>query len=173
MKYISSLPPVLALWLILTSSNYPCLEHIFIVSKVFELLRFDCKHGQMLNIQKHRYRPHKRKCDQVLASSMYHLPIIIHLPCLCVWLICQSKNEKKKKKKILCQIKSKSGSWKAYALIFDAAIRPEVSIETVPLWRSTWPQGYKTFFRLNLDKHEILNAHKNKHIKKFRFFRLR
>ena len=29
------------------------------------------------------------------------------------------------------------------------------------------PQGYKTFFRLNLVEHEILNAHKYRNIKKF------
>ena len=27
-----------------------------------------------------------------------------------------------------------------------------------------WPRGYKTFFMLNLAKHEILNAHKYKKI---------
>ena len=36
------MPPDLALWLTLISSNYPCLEHIFIVPKVFELLKFYC-----------------------------------------------------------------------------------------------------------------------------------
>ena len=32
----------LALWLTLISSNYPCLKHIFMASKVFELLKFYC-----------------------------------------------------------------------------------------------------------------------------------
>ena len=32
----------MALWLILMSSNFPCLEHIFMVPKVFEPLKFDC-----------------------------------------------------------------------------------------------------------------------------------
>ena len=36
------MPPDLALWLTLISSNYPCLEHIFIVPKVFDPLKFDC-----------------------------------------------------------------------------------------------------------------------------------
>ena len=36
------LPPDLALALILISSNYPCLEHIFMVPKVCELLMFYC-----------------------------------------------------------------------------------------------------------------------------------
>ena len=31
-----------ARWLTLNSSNYPCPEHIFIVPKVFEPLKFDC-----------------------------------------------------------------------------------------------------------------------------------
>ena len=32
----------MALWLTLISSNYPCLEHIFMVPRVFEPLKFDC-----------------------------------------------------------------------------------------------------------------------------------
>ena len=36
------MPPILAQRLTLISSNYPCLEHIFIVPKVFEPLKFDC-----------------------------------------------------------------------------------------------------------------------------------
>ena len=46
-----------------------------------------------------------------------------------------------------------------------------VPIQLVRLSRSTsWPRGYKTFFVLNSVEHEILNAHKYKNIKKFRFF---
>ena len=41
-KYIPIMPSDLALWLTLFTSNYPCLEHIFMVPKVFELLKFDC-----------------------------------------------------------------------------------------------------------------------------------
>ena len=41
-KHISTLSPALALGLTLTSSNYPSLEHNFIVLKVFEPLKFDC-----------------------------------------------------------------------------------------------------------------------------------
>ena len=41
-KHISTLPPALALGLTLTSSNCPCLEHTFIVPKVFEPLKFYC-----------------------------------------------------------------------------------------------------------------------------------
>ena len=36
-----------------------------------------------------------------------------------------------------------------------------------------WPRGYKTFFVLNTIEHEILNAHKDKNIKNFGFFRFR
>ena len=39
----SILPPVLAILLTPTSSNYSYLEHIFIVPKVFEPLKFDYK----------------------------------------------------------------------------------------------------------------------------------
>ena len=36
------MPPGLALLSTLTGSNYPCLELIFMVPKVFESLKFDC-----------------------------------------------------------------------------------------------------------------------------------
>ena len=36
------MPSDLALWLTLISSNYPCLEHLFMVPKVFKPLKFDC-----------------------------------------------------------------------------------------------------------------------------------
>ena len=36
------MPPDLALLSTLTGSNYPCLELIFMVPKVFEPLKFDC-----------------------------------------------------------------------------------------------------------------------------------
>ena len=38
-KNIPRMPPDLALWLTLISSNYPCFEHIFMVPKVFEPLK--------------------------------------------------------------------------------------------------------------------------------------
>ena len=37
-------------------------------------------------------------------------------------------------------------------------------------FNTSWPQGYKTFFMLNLVQHESLNAHKYKKIKKMAFF---
>ena len=39
--------------------------------------------------------------------------------------------------------------------------------------KQLWPQGYKTFFMLNSVEHEILNAHKQKNIKKFDTLMLR
>ena len=41
-KEILIMPPDLALLSTLISSNYPCLELIFMVPKVFEPLKFDC-----------------------------------------------------------------------------------------------------------------------------------
>ena len=45
-------PSDLALWLTLSSSNYPCLEHNFVVPKVFEPLKFDCTLHQFNNIKR-------------------------------------------------------------------------------------------------------------------------
>ena len=36
------MPPDLALWLKLIISSYPCLQHIFMIPKVFEQLKFYC-----------------------------------------------------------------------------------------------------------------------------------
>ena len=41
-KELPIMPPDLALLSTLIGSNYPCLELIFMVPKVFELLKFDC-----------------------------------------------------------------------------------------------------------------------------------
>ena len=41
-KEILIMPPDLALLSTLIGSNYPCLELIFMVPKVFEPLKFDC-----------------------------------------------------------------------------------------------------------------------------------
>ena len=38
------MPPDLALFSTLIGSNYPCLELIVMVPKVFEPLKFDCKY---------------------------------------------------------------------------------------------------------------------------------
>ena len=43
-KEILIMPPDLALLSTLICSNYPCLEPIFMVPKVFEPLKFDCIH---------------------------------------------------------------------------------------------------------------------------------
>ena len=47
-KEICIMPPDLALLSILIGSNYPCLELIFMVPKVFEPLKFDCRLGSVL-----------------------------------------------------------------------------------------------------------------------------
>ena len=39
---IPIMPPDMALYLTLISSKYPCLEHIFMVPKRFESLKFYC-----------------------------------------------------------------------------------------------------------------------------------
>ena len=39
-KDVPIMRPDMALWLTLISSNYPCLEYIFMVPKVFEPLKF-------------------------------------------------------------------------------------------------------------------------------------
>ena len=49
-KIIPIMPRDLALLLTLISSNYPCLEHIFMVPKVFEPLTFDCIYQVALEI---------------------------------------------------------------------------------------------------------------------------
>ena len=41
-KEVLIMPPDLALLSTLTGSNYPCLELIFMVPKMFESLKFDC-----------------------------------------------------------------------------------------------------------------------------------
>ena len=40
--YYSHLSPNLVLWLTLSGSNYPCLEQIYVVPRMFELMRFHC-----------------------------------------------------------------------------------------------------------------------------------
>ena len=37
-----------ALWLILSSSNYPCFEHIVIITKLFEPLKYGCIYSQCI-----------------------------------------------------------------------------------------------------------------------------
>ena len=44
------MPPDLALSLTLIGSNYPCLELIFMVPKVFEPLKFDCSLKYTINL---------------------------------------------------------------------------------------------------------------------------
>ena len=60
-KEIIIIPPDLALLSTLISSNYPCLELIFMVPKVFEPLKFDCI-TEILN------RSFKRPFEQQVTS---------------------------------------------------------------------------------------------------------
>ena len=48
----SHLPSYLALWLTLSGSNYPCLEQISTVPKMFEPLKFDCIVGIFISISR-------------------------------------------------------------------------------------------------------------------------
>ena len=41
----------LALWLTLISSNYPCLEHIYMVPKVFEPSKFYCRYLETMSLR--------------------------------------------------------------------------------------------------------------------------
>ena len=54
-KNIPIMPPDLTLWLALNSSNYPCFEHMFMVSKVFERLKFYCITLYVSSTQKKHY----------------------------------------------------------------------------------------------------------------------
>ena len=51
------MPPDLALSSTLIGSNYPCLEHIFMVRKVFEPLKFDCRCLLILNNYRSNHLP--------------------------------------------------------------------------------------------------------------------
>ena len=55
-KDIHNMPPDLALRLTLISSNYPCLENICMVPKVFEPLKFYCiyQHNIFLALQENK-----------------------------------------------------------------------------------------------------------------------
>ena len=64
-KDIIIFPPNLALKLTLISSNYPCLEHIFMVPKVFEPMRFYC------NILSAAKRTRTKEYLDVLKKKMY------------------------------------------------------------------------------------------------------
>ena len=50
-NHIAVMPPDLAQWLLLIRSNYPCLEHFFMVPKVFEPLKFYCSINISVGIQ--------------------------------------------------------------------------------------------------------------------------
>ena len=61
------------------SSNYPCVEHIFMVPKVFEPLKFDCIYAQGLLIPEKKTfyvfktlkAPNKIAADDILIFHFY------------------------------------------------------------------------------------------------------
>ena len=71
------MPPDLALLSTLISSNYPCLELIFMVLKVFEPLKFDCSIG---------FRRYDNSSVGVCFDQSFSVPFQIHLKF--AWLCC-------------------------------------------------------------------------------------
>ena len=79
----------------------------------------------------------------------------------------ERKNERKKEKKVRKKRKKEN-----VCIFFDIGgsfERPVFEISSVfdCIKKQARVQGYKTFFMLNTVEHEILNAPKNKKIKKF------
>ena len=74
-KEILIIPPDLALLSILTGSNYPCLELIFMVPKMFEPMKFDCTQCRIL--------PLASAIKYVMAVNLFALDSkIFLLPCV-------------------------------------------------------------------------------------------
>ena len=64
------MPPDLSLWLTLISSNYLCLEHIFMmVPKVFEPLKFDCSIKRLRN---------QAVSEQIPPEQLTKLIVVFH-----------------------------------------------------------------------------------------------
>ena len=64
------LPSDLALWLTLSGSNYPCLEQISMVPKMFEPLKFDCSNLVIVWTQLHLseiYKGHSLEQERTLT----------------------------------------------------------------------------------------------------------
>ena len=70
-KYIPLIPPDLALWFTLVSSNYPCLEHIFMIPKVFEPLKFYCNKEYSLYTLQIFFTFHHLLPQTVVISKWY------------------------------------------------------------------------------------------------------
>ena len=66
-KQIFIMRPDLALLSTLISSNYPCLELIFMVPKVFEPLKFDCTLVGVANILNGC-----GDCTETVADTVHH-----------------------------------------------------------------------------------------------------
>ena len=74
------MPPDLALLSTLIGSNYPCLELIFMVPKVFEPLKFDCKwfDFKFLMLTVNSFGPVLRRL--VLNGKLLIYPILSFVP---------------------------------------------------------------------------------------------
>ena len=69
------MPPDLALLSTLTGSNYPCLELIFMVPKVFEPLKFDCI--LYLFSYKTMFFCSKIQCNPKFLMHVYNFGIVL------------------------------------------------------------------------------------------------
>ena len=84
------MPPDLALWLTLISSNYPCLDHLFMTLTVFEPLKFGCMHYKKL--EKNNRKTHQpwfqKFLDQRMGVSKLSLAMFLLLS-LSAWPVLQ------------------------------------------------------------------------------------
>ena len=70
------MPPDLALLSTLIGSNYPCLEQIFMVLKMFEPLKFDCicqKHGKIVTYDHQHFFYYLEPCFVLIAEINFVL----------------------------------------------------------------------------------------------------
>ena len=76
--------PDLAPWVTLSGSNYPYLEQISMVQKMFEPLKFDCTMflHNFLYLMQNRVDPNQTPSSAASDRSLYSLPITIITQCL-------------------------------------------------------------------------------------------
>ena len=68
---IPIMPLVLTLWLIPISSDNPCIEHLFMVTKVFEPLKFDCNnYFGLKSVLRHHNPGLKKPCSRSSAVKI-------------------------------------------------------------------------------------------------------
>ena len=84
-----TMPPGLALWLTLICSNYPCLEHLFMVQKVFEPLKLGLYFFPYKNLSDKIWPWHKIGQGQprIIIWISYTLPTfpVLHTMFHCNW----------------------------------------------------------------------------------------